>query len=70
MDMQVLKAFEKAMVKQARSAAELLAAKAVRKGVDPTHIPAIKQVASAASDARPRAAQIAQNVRGFLNRAA
>lgn len=52
-----------------RSAAELLASKALRKGLDPTKLPAIQQVSNIAKSDRGRAAAVAQNVRGFLRAA-
>jgi hypothetical protein len=45
----------------------LLSSKALKAGVDPKKLPSIKQVGNvAASGERGRAAEIAQNVRGFL----
>ncbi len=61
--------------KLARAGAmDFLARKAMRKGIDPKNIGAIKQVGHIAGGNTPgdrkRAAQVAMNVRGFLNKAA
>lgn len=49
-----------------KGVAELLSTKAVKSGLRPSMIPAIRQAASAASSDRGRAAEIARNVRNFL----
>ncbi len=50
-----------------RGIVELLSSKAMKQGISPKQIPAIKQVGSIASSGdRQRAAQVAGNVRRFL----
>lgn len=61
--------FDRMLEKSARSAADLLSSLAARKGFDPKRIPAINQVQRIAGEARPRAAEIASNVRSFLKAA-
>lgn len=52
-----------------RGIGELLTSKAVRKGIDPSKLPALQQVTNmAASGNRGRAAEVGRNVSGFLSR--
>ncbi len=60
-------AFFDELSKEAKGIVELLSSKAMRKGLDPTKLPAIKQVGNiAASGNRSRAAEVAKNVSSFL----
>ncbi len=53
-----------------RGVVELLASKAVRKGLDPSKVPAISQVGNILNAGkRGRAAEVAKNVSGFLGKA-
>jgi len=54
----------------AKGIAELLANKALRKGITPGSIPAIERVGNIALHNRGRAAEVAGNVRSFLNKGA
>lgn len=65
------RAFEDELQKIAagRDVGQLLSSLAQRKGLDPTKIPAIKQVGNVAGHNRGRAAEIAGNVRSFLKSA-
>ena len=72
MDDVVLGAFQDELTKIAagRDISQLLSGLAARKGIDPSKVPAIKQVGNiAASGNRGRAAEVAGNVRSFLKAA-
>lgn len=69
MDEATISAFhdELAKIAAGRDISQLLSGLAARKGIDPTKVPAIKQVGNIASAGnRGRAAEVAGNVRSFL----
>ncbi len=69
MDDVMFNAFQDELTKisAGRDIGQLLSGLAARKGLDPTKVPAIKQVGNiAASGNRSRAAEVAGNVRNFL----
>lgn len=68
MDARVFHSFRLELDKLAKAGVvELLANKAMRKGLDPSKIPAINQVGNILSSGnRGRAAEVANNIRGFL----
>ena len=52
-----------------KSVVQLLAGKAVRKGIDPSTLPVMHQIGRMVASDRPRAAEVAKNVSGFLKSA-
>lgn len=72
MDSPMFRAFQDELSKIAagRDVGQLLSSLATRRGLDPSKVPAIKQVGNiAAAGNRGRAAEVAGNVRNFLKAA-